>query len=144
MKKDFLSDFYLFNSRYIFKVLSDFLAFFIFFIFFGYINFLGGLIFYGFFTGIFILTIFPDALRSIKEGVFFLKFIFNSLIFLFFLINPLIDSSLTDFKTGLMYFLIISVTTDFLLLIFHCLCYRYYSIEAFFRKIKNKFNWIDC
>jgi len=144
MKKDFLSDFYFFNSKYIFKVLSDFLAFFIFFIFFGYINFLGGLIFYGFFTGIFILTIFPDALRSIKEGIFFLKFIFNILIFLFFLINPLIELSILDFKIGLMYFLIISVTIDFLLLVFHCLSYRYYKISMFLLKIKDKFQWIDC
>lgn len=143
MKKYTLFDFYFFNLKYILKALSDLVAFFIFFIFSDKIISFEGLIFYSFISGIFFLIIFPDIFRSNKEGIFFLKSIFNIFLFFILIIDPLVFNYVEEFKIGLFYIITISILIDLIILILHSFCYKYCFMADFSKKIKTEFEWRD-
>ncbi len=143
MKKYLLSDLYFFNLKYVLKLIFDLFAFLLLTILIKQISSFEGILFYFLCGSVSLLVIFPDIIRSNKEGIFFLKSFTDFIIFFFLVVNPFLLSSFSDFKKGLIYFIFISISSDIILLIFHCLCYRYYPIAIFARKIKSKFDWID-
>ena len=143
MKKYILSDFYFFNFSYIFKVIFDLLALFVFVVFSEKIISLNSFVFQIFFFIVLLLVVLIDALKCSKEGVFFLKFLFDISIFLLLLIDPFTFNYINEFKRGLFNIIIISFAFDFIILIFHSLCYNHYFFADLRQKIKNKFGWID-
>jgi len=144
MKKYILSDFYFFNFSYILKVIFDLFALFIFVVFSEKIISLNGFIFQFFFFVILLLIVLIDALKCSKEGVFFLKFLFDISIFLLLLIDPFTFNYINEFKKGLFNIIIIFFVFDFIILIFHSLCYNHYFFADLRQKIKTKFDWLDC
>jgi hypothetical protein len=143
MKKYILSDFYFFNSDYILKVSADLFALILFIILSVNIIFFEDLMLNGFFPGILLLIVLPDALRSMKEGIFFLKLIFDIFIFFLLLIDPFCSKNLFEFKRELFYIITIFILIDIIILILHSFCYKYPCMANLAENLKNKFEWLD-